>query len=517
MHIDLEELELQAIPRSQVCIVGGGIAGIVLATRLAAAGVQVSLLEAGGLELEDRSQSLYDVEMSAERHSGAMLGRFRTFGGSSVRWGGQLLSYADDIFHPVPGSPSRGWPLDPAEIVPFYEDVLRLFEIEPLPFDDRLLASFGVTAPALPPGLRVRFSQWSPFHRRNLANTLGRECMHSPNIRLYTHANVAALEGEGGVIGSARVVDYHGRTFHFPADRFVVASGTIESSRLLLLSADAVPDPHERIGRGFSDHISLHVAELDRVATRAFVDRLGPFYKDGVLYTPKIEATSVLQRDHNLLAVMAHLIVEEPEDSGIGALRSLVTAIQRREFKNALVRQFVPTLRGLGDIVRLAWAVKVKKRRGIGRRATVRFNVDLEQSPESSNRVTLSEHTDALGLRKAVVHWTVTEQEKDTIRRFLPLLQEGLLAAGFPAFGWDETLLDGREITVADTYHPLGGLTMGTDPAASVVDPQLKVHGVENLYVASCAVYPSGGSSNPTFTLMALTMRLAEHLRALRS
>jgi choline dehydrogenase-like flavoprotein len=56
---------------------------------------------------------------------------------------------------------------------------------------------------------------------------------------------------------------------------------------------------------------------------------------------------------------------------------------------------------------------------------------------------------------------------------------------------------------------------MGTDPAASVVDATLKVHGLTNLYVASCAVYPSGGSSNPTFTLMALTLRLADHLRGL--
>jgi choline dehydrogenase-like flavoprotein len=45
-----------------------------------------------------------------------------------------------------------------------------------------------------------------------------------------------------------------------------------------------------------------------------------------------------------------------------------------------------------------------------------------------------------------------------------------------------------------------------------VVGPDLRVHALENLYVASCAVYPSGGSSNPTFTMMALTMRLADHL-----
>jgi choline dehydrogenase-like flavoprotein len=58
----------------------------------------------------------------------------------------------------------------------------------------------------------------------------------------------------------------------------------------------------------------------------------------------------------------------------------------------------------------------------------------------------------------------------------------------------------------------MGGTAMGVDPRSSVVDPDLRMHGVANLSVASCATYPSGGSSNPTFTLMALTLRLAERL-----
>ncbi len=65
---------------------------------------------------------------------------------------------------------------------------------------------------------------------------------------------------------------------------------------------------------------------------------------------------------------------------------------------------------------------------------------------------------------------------------------------------------------MADTYHMMGGLRMGVDPASSVVDPNLKVHGLSNLHIASCAVFPAGGSSNPTFTLIALTLRLADQL-----
>jgi choline dehydrogenase-like flavoprotein len=59
----------------------------------------------------------------------------------------------------------------------------------------------------------------------------------------------------------------------------------------------------------------------------------------------------------------------------------------------------------------------------------------------------------------------------------------------------------------------MGGALMGASEATSVVDTDLRVHGLPNVSIASCAVFPAGGSSNPTFTLMALCFRLARRLR----
>src|ERR1700712_2565626 len=107
MQIDLESVPKgQAAPyRSQVCVIGGGIAGLVLATTLAKAGVEVHLLEAGGQtpEPEARSQQIYSAVMAAGHHLGTTEGRFRTFGGSSTRWGGQRLPDTGATFAPSPG------------------------------------------------------------------------------------------------------------------------------------------------------------------------------------------------------------------------------------------------------------------------------------------------------------------------------------------------------------------------------------------------------------------------------
>ncbi len=509
MHVDLQASPEQKQWESDVCIVGAGVAGLLLADRLGRSGMTVHLLEAGGLQQEDESQALYEAEMAADRHSGTLEGRFRTFGGSSTRWGGQLLPYTPDVFHPPPGSDAPVWPIALGELEPYYDELLDRMHVGRLPFTEALLPALGHKAASLPDGVRLRYSKWAPFSQRNLAHTAGKDCLQSANITVFTHANVAELHVSGGRVTGIRVLNYCGESFRFSATTVIVAAGTVESSRVLLLSPE-VSNAQGQMGLYFHDHVSLHAAKLPAAARQQIFRHFGPFFVNGTLLTPKLEATPELQQREGLLAVMAHLVIQEPEDSGFAAVRAVLTAVQRG--KRPSWQMLLRTVGSAGDLLRLGWALKVQHRRAASNRASVWLNIDMEQPPRAETRVALSTVTDQLGLRKAVVHWSSSEAERTTATRYAQLLQGEFRRLGYTGIVWDDALLNGTPPPLADTYHPMGGLRMGTDPATSVVDRDLRVHGMENLHVASCAVYPTGGSSNPTFTLMALSLRLADHL-----
>ena len=510
MHIDLQESSATEVFQSTICILGAGIAGLTLAMRLAHEGIAVHLLEAGGLSQEDRSQALYRTDMQAHPHLGANDGRHRTFGGSSTRWGGQLLPFTADIFSPPPGAPSLPWPIQASELEPFYAEVQNLVGVNAFPFTADLLPALGHTPAPASPDVTLRFSKWIPFKQRNLAGTLGAEALAHPLVTVFTHANVTELQvapSDPSRIADICVLNYNARAFRFSAAHFIVAVGTIESSRLLLCSP-GVPDPHEQIGRYFHDHLSYHAARFLSPARERVIQQLGPFYVDGTMHSAKLEASPALCARQHLQAVMAHVVVLEPEDSGVAAIRNLLRSLQSRNLKEAVLANLAPVMRGAGDVARLWFHARFKRRRAVSSRATVMLNIDVEQAPHPDNRIRLSAtETDLFGLPRTVLDWQIRAPELDTAVRYLPIIRNYLSAAGLDTLEW----APGAPAMV-DTYHMMGGLRMGTDPASSVVDTNLKVHGMDNLHIASCAVFPSGSSSNPTFTLMALSLRLADHL-----
>jgi choline dehydrogenase-like flavoprotein len=521
----MSRIDLHTLPSGQefqcdLCIVGGGIAGLVLADALRGSGRRVDLLEAGGEGDEPESQALYAAEMAGVPHLGTTQGRFRVYGGSSTRWGGQLLPLAPHDFERRPHVPGSGWPLDLSELTPYLHNCEALLGTNHAPFSAELIDQLPAPGPQLSdPDLHPRFSKWAPFACRNVAASLGKSCEADPHTRVFLHAAVTSLEldGFGQQVQALKVRTLAGAEFRFLVRQVVIAAGTIESTRLLLTSE--IGNHRDQLGRWFHDHLSIKAATLYPNLRKTFLHRFAPWFIGSTRHTIKFESTAAWQAQHECLNVMGHLIFEVPKTSGFALLRQQLQARQRGNASpvvvpaSCIVRLPSESL----DLLYLAWKASVRRRRWCPAAASISLYIDTEQQPNPESRIRLSSQLDALGMPKAIVDWRWGEPERHAFASFKQLFGRQWHAWNDGAIEWHHTFesTSGWQAQVNDIYHLMGGTRMAADPRNGVVDPQLRVHGINNLFVASCSVFPTGGSSNPTLTLMQLTLRLAEQLRRL--
>lgn len=517
MQIDLEKVPSGSTFESDICVIGAGVAGLLLSNKLARHGFRVHLLEAGGLHLEQRSQDLYKSEMQGVFYQGATEGRFRTFGGASTRWGGQLLAYPDEVFEKREALGSIVWPIVESDIRPYYPEIFKIMGVNDLPFTDEFLERFGHRAELKSEQVRVRFSKFAPFSKRNLGRTIGRKCLASHRITVFSHANAVSvdLDDEGSHVGSITVKNYQGGTYRFKARDYVICTGTIETSRLLLGStgrqACGVGNLTDQVGRYFHDHLKVRAATLGKKSRAAFVKYFSPYYVRNTLLSPKLEATASWQRDEQLLGTMGHFFIHEG-DTEFGLLRQMLVDLQRRQFAIKSLGR-MPLL--LSGAVKMAYALKVKGRRTISSQGGVTLDLETEQKPRFDSRIRISGRIDSIGLPETIVDWKVSNEEGESVRRFAGVIDRYLKSLGMTEIYWNPEFAEGAEVwtrACTDNLHAMGGARMGTSPESSVVDANLKVHGLANLYIAGCSVFPSGGSSNPTFTMMALACRLGDYL-----
>ncbi len=524
--------------RPEVLVVGGGIAGLVLADRLASAGVEVALLEAGGTRPEPAEQQLgAQVELAGVPHLGTARGRTRALGGSSVDWGGQLL----------PGSLGDAWSVSEDVLSPFYREIENLLGVDDLPYGAepffRALSAQEVPLLHTQPRLVAALSKVAPFGRRNLGDLLGRRLRLQSRAHMVLHARaIEILLSEAGDRAEAALVRTPtGRQVRVGAEVVVVAAGTVETCRLLLASrarsSDGVGNGQDQVGRNFHDHLTVEVATLEAEARERVVRAVRPWVIGGVrgtVHALKLEASHSLRRRLDLNPALAHVTFEEPEDSGVSALRAVLRARQAGQ-SGSLLSHIGHIPKAGFDAVRVWQTARTEGRRYVSPRAKVGLRVNVAQRMPSLSRITLSEDCDGQGQTQARVDWRLAPEDLRSVRVFGAFLEKQLAVDGLcEANGvrWHRTVLSragrsvGSELAgrgtdeflepipgLEDARHAMGGACLGIDPRSSVVDPELRVHGIENLFVASAAVFPDGRPQLPTMALMALTMRLAEHLR----
>ena len=507
---------------TDVLIVGAGIAGLVLADRLRRKNVRVTILESGGRDPSTDGDPLNQVIQLGDPYTGATQGRSRCLGGTSTMWGGALLPFLtnDLAARPYLGLPA--FPVRMEELAPYLPEVDKLFGLDSGSYEEEFVRQIGASrrVPTGDDDFQVRFAKWPPFKNRNLALLLSKMLADDADLEVSVNSTVTEFEmSEGGRVTLVTARHESGRSVTVGAKRIVICAGAIETTRLLLLldrqHESRIFQECEALGRYFYDHISLPVAEIEPRDVNRLNRMAGFRFVGSTMRSLRFELTPRAQSSEGVGSAFGHISFRTTGSTGFDALRQFMR-FQQRTGRIELC-QLLSVVSELPYFVRVGFWRAFHRQLLWPRPAVYELHVVAEQLPKASNRVTLSVQRDVLGLPVAAIDWRVTSEDWRTFAVFGKRFDSFWTRRGLQAIGTLKWLNQANEGSGApasqtDVYHPGGSTRMGADPRTSVLDPNLKVFGISNLWTASTAAFPSGGGANPTLTLILFVMRLADHL-----
>jgi choline dehydrogenase-like flavoprotein len=481
MFVDARRVDRGAELDCDVCVVGAGAAGITLARELARTSLTVCVLESGGLDLDLKTQALNFGENAGHPYRLAA-SRLRYFGGTTNHWRGWCRPLDEIDFEERDGVPHTGWPIGREELDPYYERARPLCDIRRRTYDADDWARITKTRP-----LRARDVDSAVFQvsaPTRFGEAYGDELRRAPGVRVLLHGNVVAVElrRDGSRVDRLRVATLGGRRFTVRAGRFVLAAGAIENARLLLASDDVqrrgIGNDNDLVGRFFADHPHIPIGSMlvARDSPAATFYGAHPGVDDPEAECVLVPADRLVRSERFLRSCL--VITSEPGP--------------------------MPRAAEIGRVARDLGGADLSEQRGLVLRS--------EQAPNPESRVTLVDQKDATGVRRVRLDWRFTELDRRSWRRSLEVTAGALAAAGIGRLH-SHPFRDERGWPMLQGSHHIGTARMSREPRRGVVDPDCRVHGVSNLWVAGSAVFPTTGYANPTLTIVALALRLADHLK----
>jgi len=526
--IDAREIDDGARLTSDLVVVGAGPAGISIVDRLRFSELSICLIDGGGFLPDRRTQRLCGGESIGAPYFRLDACRFREFGGSGNRWGGCCRPLNPVDFKQRDWLPWSGWPIDRAELEPFYADAAELLQLPTWRFaEDEWPARMPPPLDMSGTDFENTIFEYSPV--TDFGVRYRDRIVHAKHVTTLLHANVTELllDPDGRRIDAVQVRTLTARSFRVQGRAVVLAAGGIENPRLLLASGRARPagigNERDLVGRFFMEHLHTPAGHLK--SDESLVSR--EFYRHATYAGRRVRGlltpTAQAQTRHGLLGCSIAIdAASYAGDTGSPfvqsppALRMAYLQLQRvvrREVATELKHwaRFVWDKGQMIDTWRSARAAQMRDpaasdmRRG----QVLSLYVRAEQAPNPSSRVSLSQRKDALGVPRPRLDWRLQDADTGSILAWLAELDAEMRGRAVAHVikmreDWGDRIVGGP--------HHMGTTRMSGDPKTGVVDAQCRVHSVENLYIAGSSVFSTSGWSNPTFTIVALALRLADEL-----
>lgn len=489
-----------------VCILGSGPAGISLARYLTSKNISVAIVERGG---KNACKPKRDVRFGFDHYDGIFNAAAFGLGGTSSLWGGQLVPLLSDEMKMM-GDP---WVTKnfSEELFENYKIIEKWLGVNQGSYDGGILSAGKCDLKKLIwHNFYPLISKWVPFRRRNLGDSWLK--IVKKNTEIFFNQELAGwdikIENNHSFIKKLRCIGPGHKTTTICGHHFVIAAGALDTPLILQKMMGSALSEKLGIGNFLHDHLSLRIAEIEKVNHKEFELFFSPFFQDQTMRSIRFCMPPIINSSFSdEVLAYCHFVISAPENCGFALIRDLLRALQQKDLVNFFkILIMLPT--AFADILRIVWIRYTKNKLALPKNSKIYVNLDFVQPPKFQNKIKLDE------LDKINIDWSVDKNLVKVVSNEAILHMQDF---------WKKNDLDklGNLVPIFttnsnpvfsnlyDIYHPAGTCATGR-----VLDSDFRVLGYKNLYVLGAAVFPKLGRSNPTLTIMALSLRLGKLIYA---
>lgn len=531
MLIDLNDANDLTELNADVCIVGGGAAGVAMARKLASLGHDICLLEAGGLDFEQATQDLCIGDNLGMEYYELDHSRLRFFGGTTNIWGGRSVPLDRIDFEKRDWIPHSGWPITRDELDPYYRIAHDSLELGEYDYSQKMWDKLQLAPIDFDPEeISHLFWRFDVKEERFNSNQV-EDLIAAANVQIVLHANVVHIQANQNADRAHFLVarTLQGQETKIYSRHFVLAAGAIENTRLLLISDDVektgIGNSRDQVGRYFMEHPHGRIARIKTDDPVGFWSLYRKRYlRDGPPVAPALVASEALQRSKGILNSAATFKVQRDPELGLAMSKKVYMNLKHDLNATRSNRKIWRFYRKLRDRLHRRLSLRLLRAGAKLQKRELYLMARGEQAPNPDSRVVLSSETDPLGCRRGDLDWQMTDLDKHSVLELARALGREFQRLGLGELQTMPWLEDGTATWPVDAtvgnhpiggYHHMGTTRMSGSPRNGVVDANCTVHGYANLHIAGSSVFTTGGWANPTLTILALCHRLADHIDAL--
>jgi choline dehydrogenase-like flavoprotein len=514
MHTDARNLDNGTTLTGDICIIGAGAAGISIALEFMNSNYDVVLLEGGGFEYEDRIQELYDGKTTGQPYYPMKSSELHYFGGTTGHWGGMCAVFDPITFQKRDWVNDSGWPINQDTLLPYYKRAASNVDIDSNNFDLEFWLKQDPDFIPLPLDEQVVWNKIWKFSKPTRFGIKYREqIVNAKNIHLYTYANVVDITCTENLQNVKTVTI---KKFTAKAKYFILACAGIQNPRILLAANKqankGLGNEHDLVGRFFMENAEFKSAELwlNQKSELNLYMNLQPRVRAELAIMPEKQAEFKIL---NGMVSFTPLDYAKQMPSYIQLWNTSDPRINEEQTRKAMYKTAGSRIHRLFE--------KFKSSESKKKHQAFQMTLRLEQSPNPLSRVTLGNQKDELGVPQANLNWAFTPLEKKSLRKIYEIIGQQAGEAGIGRVRLMEELWDPSDetlpVTTSGGWHHMGTTRMSDDPKKGVVDADCKLHGMQNLFIAGSSCFTTGSAVNPTFTIVALSIRLADHVKHLLS